>query len=151
MATIKTTSEGLPGHLLMLSPIVSYRGEPIQYALYVSRLFKQMPDVEQTILHAAVGVAGEGGELLDAAKKYWAYGNPLDVDNVKEELGDLLFYIQAMANEIGTTLPELLQKNVDKLSVRYGSSYSDSAAIARVDKVENTLSYNALITNRNNP
>lgn len=119
---------------LMFSPVVTGPSGPVQYALYVERLFKRMPDFNQTILHAAVGVSGEGGELLDGVKKAWAYGKELDRDNIKEECGDALFYIQAMANEMGWSMAELMQTNTDKLAKRYGESYSDAKAIARADK-----------------
>ena len=44
------------------------------------------------ILHAAIGCVTESGELLDALKKQIFYGRELDVVNVKEEAGDILWY-----------------------------------------------------------
>ena len=75
------------------------------------------------------------GELLDAIKKNWVYNKPLDHENVKEELGDLMFYITALMMLEGLTMQEVLQSNADKLSERYkGLQYSDEAAQARADK-----------------
>ena len=92
-----------------------------------------------------LGIAGESGELVDAVKKYWAYGKPLNVNNVIEELGDLLFYIQGMLSTVTRqgalspeTLEDLMITNMDKLSKRYPTGYSDAAAIARADKEEPT-------------
>lgn len=86
------------------------------------------------LLHMAVGVAGEAGELLDAIKKHVIYNKPLDETNVIEELGDLLFYMEGIARTIPTSLAECKIQNIIKLEKRYGHTYSDEAAQARVDK-----------------
>jgi NTP pyrophosphatase (non-canonical NTP hydrolase) len=106
----------------------------VRYDQFVLQLFKA--DTGPAMLnHAAMGVAGEAGELIDAVKKHLVYGKPLDRANIIEELGDLRFYIQAMQNVLGITESEVLQANADKLSKRYrGLKYSDKAAIDRADK-----------------
>ena len=87
------------------------------------------------LLHMAVGVSGEAGELLDAVKKATIYGKPLDRENVIEELGDLEFYMEGLRQGLGITREETLQANVAKLGARYAAGkYSDKAAIARADK-----------------
>lgn len=85
-------------------------------------------------LHMAIGISGEAGELLDAVKKATIYRKPLDIANVREECGDLLFYITGMLDSIGVTLDQVIAENMEKLSVRYGKSYSNEAAIQRADK-----------------
>ena len=99
-------------------------------------VIKQEITPEQAnLLHMAVGVSGEAGELLDAIKKHVIYQKPLDVENVKEELGDLLFYMSNLMQSVGLSFEEVLQHNVDKLSVRYSSgSYSNKQAQERADK-----------------
>lgn len=88
------------------------------------------------LLHAAVGVSGEAGELLDGVKKHVIYNKPLDRDNIIEELGDLEFYMEQLRQRIGVTRDETLAANIAKLSVRYeGLRYSDAAAQNRADKV----------------
>lgn len=105
------------------------------YPSFVRERFKTFPgDPNQTLLHAAVGVSGEAGELLDAVKKTWAYGKPLDLENVIEELGDLEFYMQAMRDHLSLTRSEIIEANMAKLSKRYPTGYTDAAAIARADK-----------------
>lgn len=85
-------------------------------------------------LHMAVGISGEAGELLDAVKKATIYRKPLDIANIVEECGDLLFYIAGMLDSIGVDIESAMAANVSKLSIRYGKSYSDAAAIQRADK-----------------
>lgn len=87
------------------------------------------------LLHAAVGVSGEAGELLDAVKKHVIYNKPIDRENVVEELGDLEFYMEQLRQNLGITREETLAANIAKLSVRYASlTYSDAAAQQRADK-----------------
>lgn len=124
----------------------------ITHPALVAALVKPGPDIvaqmtpdKADLWHAATGVAGEAGELLDAIKKVAIYNKPLDVDNVIEELGDLEFYMEQLRQRLSkllgrtVTREECLQANIEKLSQRYESlTYSDKAAQERADKVNET-------------
>ena len=114
--------------------IETEEGRSIYYAKFVGDLVKPMGGFKLNLVHAAIGVSGEAGELLDAIKKTWVYNKELDRANVIEELGDMRFYMQALMNELCITEEEVIQANVDKLSIRYKEGYTDAAAIARADK-----------------
>lgn len=87
------------------------------------------------LLHMAIGICGEAGELIDAIKKSAIYNKPLDLVNVVEELGDLEFYMEGLRQGLLIDRDTTLQANIDKLGKRYkGFNYSDSAAQARADK-----------------
>lgn len=86
------------------------------------------------LLHMAIGISGEAGELLDAVKKHVIYGKPLDRENVIEELGDLEFYLAGIRNTLALPREFIIESNVAKLQKRYPISYSDAHAIARADK-----------------
>ena len=86
------------------------------------------------LLHMALGVAGEAGELVDAIKKHVMYNKALDVDNVREELGDLMYYITGMMLQLDMSEAEIKQSCIDKLRKRYPTGYSDEDAKARADK-----------------
>ena len=99
-------------------------------------ILKNLTPEQANMWHMGVGVSGEAGELLDAIKKHVVYQKPLDVENVKEELGDLLFYMSNLMQSVGLSFEEVLQHNIDKLSVRYSSGkYSNQQAQERADKV----------------
>lgn len=63
-----------------------------QYLIESSRTLKTLGK-ELDLLHCVTGLVTESAELVDAIKKHVFYGKPLDVVNIKEELGDLLWYI----------------------------------------------------------
>jgi len=86
------------------------------------------------LLHAAIGIAGEAGELLDAVRKHVFDGQPLDRDNITEELGDLCFYLEAAMQVMNAFRYEIEQENQAKLTKRYESGYSDQQAQERKDK-----------------
>jgi NTP pyrophosphatase (non-canonical NTP hydrolase) len=91
------------------------------------------------MLHMASGVAGEAaGEILDNVKKHVFYNKPLDRENLIEELGDVLFYIEGLMQNVGVTRKEVEIRNQAKLSTgknaRYAQGYSDKAAQERADK-----------------
>lgn len=81
--------------------------------------------------HAVVGLAGEVGELAGAVEGWVYYGKDLDVKNVKEELGDLCWYIAEACNALGISLSNVMEANILKLQVRYPEKYTDDAAANR--------------------
>jgi len=87
-------------------------------------------------LHAALGVVGEAGELSEMVKKHVYYGKPISKVDIIKEAGDVLFYLNVMLDSIGASFSEAMEANIDKLSRRYPSGYSNEAAIARVDVKE---------------
>ena len=95
----------------------------------------EMSASQAHILHMAIGISGEAGELLDAVKKFVIYQKPLDKDNVIEELGDLEFYMEGIRDFLKVSREAVLDANYDKLSKRYeGLKYSNTAAQERADK-----------------
>jgi len=128
----------IPNDPLIKGSVDQYHSE------MVNVLFKPGKDILESLtplrceaLHAAVGVSGESGELLDAVKKWVFYNKEVDRDNVVEELGDLEFYMEAIRSKMGISREETLKQNMEKLAERYKKyQYSDQAAIDRADKDE---------------
>lgn len=86
------------------------------------------------LIHMIAGAVGESGELADALGKH-LLGEALDVENIREEVGDILFYLQGLIGALGMSLDEVILANKAKLlGKRYASGYSDAAAQARADK-----------------
>jgi NTP pyrophosphatase (non-canonical NTP hydrolase) len=81
----------------------------------------------------------EVGELADVFKKEMAYGKPVDWVNVKEEVGDLLWYVSNFCNVNGFDLEEILQTNIDKLQARYPKKFTQENAINRDLDKERTI------------
>lgn len=82
----------------------------------------------QDDLHMTLGMVTEAGEVADAYKKHMAYGKELDLTNVKEELGDLMWYISGLCHLHGWDLREIMQTNIDKLRARYPEKFDADLA-----------------------
>lgn len=81
------------------------------------------------LLHAAMGLCTESGELLDNLKKHFFYGKPIDRTNLIEEAGDLLWYVAILADVLGMkTFNEIFQRNIAKLKTRYPEKFTEEKA-----------------------
>ena len=83
------------------------------------------------MLHSAIGLSSESGELLDAVKKHLYYGKSLDLVNLKEEAGDLCWFLAILLNRLEISFEEVMEKNIEKLKARYGEKFSEEKAINR--------------------
>lgn len=89
---------------------------------------KRVTEDTLRLLHGAIGIATESGELLSPIKAHVFYGKELDKTNLKEELGDILWYIAITADELDISFEELMEKNIAKLKARYGDKFSEHMA-----------------------
>ncbi len=101
--------------------------------------FERSGDGMEKTLHAAIGLATECGELLEAVYKTKWGGMKFDEVNLKEELGDLFWYNAILFREYKLDLDDVLQINIDKLNKRYGAKFSEEAAINRDLKAEREI------------
>ena len=80
------------------------------------------------LVHACFGMQTETAEFTDAVKKSLFYGKPLDTTNLKEELGDALWYIAIAMDELDTDFEEEMLRVIKKLRARYPDKFSDMLA-----------------------
>jgi NTP pyrophosphatase (non-canonical NTP hydrolase) len=74
---------------------------------------------------SAIGLTGEAGEVSEIVKKHLYHEGPLDVDEVKNEIGDIMWYVAFACNTFGLDLQDVIETNVDKLKDRYpGGKFS---------------------------
>lgn len=75
--------------------------------------------------YPTLGLTGEAGEVANVVKKIQRDDDGILTDEVraklKDELGDVLWYISACADELGLTLNEIAEYNVGKLAKRHGA------------------------------
>ena len=84
------------------------------------------------VTNGVLGLAGGSGECCDIVKKHKYQGHELDKEHLKDELGDVLWYIAETASGLGITLEEVAQYNLDKLHKRYhGETFHKEDSINR--------------------
>lgn len=86
---------------------------------------------ERRLMVAALGLAGEAGEFANLVKKMTAHGHAYDTESLKDELGDVLWYLAEAATASGLDLDEIARENVDKLLKRYPEGFSQENSINR--------------------
>ena len=76
------------------------------------------------IIYPAIGLGNEAGEVLGKVKK-WLRGDDGDGDMseerklaLKDELGDVLWYLAVLARDLGLNLDEIAKLNIEKLKSR---------------------------------
>ena len=75
------------------------------------------------IIYPALKLAGEAGEVAEKVGKairddITKFQETAYLDDLAKELGDVLWYIAALADSIGYDLSEIAQMNLDKLNSR---------------------------------
>ncbi len=73
------------------------------------------------VLVPLLGLAGETGEILSEYKKYLRDGpaHKLFAERLREELGDLLWYLSNAATKFGLTLNDIADTNLTKCRARW--------------------------------
>jgi len=69
----------------------------------------------------ALGLCGEAGELAEKVKKHYRDDTPLDAAEmiaITREIGDVLWYIAALARHLGVSLETVAATNLKKLEDR---------------------------------
>ncbi len=93
-----------------------YQTEASRTALYPRRM--------SNLEYPTLGLAGEAGEVANIVKKIQRDNEGVITDEIRgklrDELGDVLWYISACADELGLTLDEIAAFNVNKLAKRHG-------------------------------
>lgn len=76
---------------------------------------------EHAVIYPALGLSGEAGEVADKVKKILRGDSALTNEKrleIAKELGDVLWYIATLSDDLGYTMQEIAQLNLMKLSSR---------------------------------
>lgn len=74
------------------------------------------------LMQQVLGLADEAGEVQSLFKKWirdkGADWEQMPYDDVKKELGDVLWYIAVIAHDLGLSLDDIASTNIEKLASR---------------------------------
>lgn len=83
------------------------------------------------IIHAGLGLMSEAGEVLRSIALTTALGKPIDVKNLREEAGDVMWYLALLLRAIDSSFEKAGEINIEKLKVRFPDKFSKEAAEIR--------------------
>lgn len=66
------------------------------------------------IIYPAMGMCAEAGEVANKVKKIIRDGK-MDREAIADELGDVLWYVAVLASDLGYSLSDIADKNIQKL------------------------------------
>ena len=80
---------------------------------------------DANIEHCSYGLVTESAEIMDMLKKHKFYGRDFNMVNLKEEIGDLLYYVHILCDEIDYPIEQARKDNIIKLQKRYPEKFED--------------------------
>jgi NTP pyrophosphatase (non-canonical NTP hydrolase) len=83
------------------------------------------------LINAALGLAGEAGEIADHVKKVVFHGHKLDVEYLLKECGDEFWYLAYAAHALKVKLSKIPGMNIEKLKKRYPEGFDENRSINR--------------------
>lgn len=85
-----------------------YQTEARKFAIYAP---------QYKVIYPALGLTSEAGEVSDKIKK-WLRDGQSDKEEIAKELGDVLWYVAILAEDLGFTLSDVAMLNLEKLRNR---------------------------------
>ncbi|RJO60247.1 hypothetical protein C4544_05755 [candidate division WS5 bacterium] len=87
-----------------------------------SRKTALYPDKDNNFIYPTLGLAGESGEVAEKIKKVIRDDDgklrPETREELKKELGDILWYVAQLSTELGLSMEEVAETNIEKLYSR---------------------------------
>jgi len=73
----------------------------------------------------------EAGEFMTALKKHVFYGKELDLGNLEEEVGDMLWYCALASHALKVDFDVIMWRNIAKLKKRFSDRFTEEDATNR--------------------
>jgi NTP pyrophosphatase (non-canonical NTP hydrolase) len=94
-----------------------------EYQVLARRTMNTALNEQDARTMTALGLVGEAGECSELIKKHVFHNRALDRDDLRAELGDVLWYVAMLADACGLSLQEIAAHNVEKLIQRYPEGF----------------------------
>ena len=103
-----------------------------EYQRRASRTINHKLKQTEQRLHALHGIVGEIGEIHSLFQKVYQ-GHELDVEHLKKEIGDMLWFVAELCTSFGFTLGEVAEMNIQKLEARYPDGFETDKSLHRAE------------------
>ena len=103
------------------------------YPLLVEKTRRSDLSIEEQMKNASMGLTGEAGEVVDIIKKYAYQGHELEIEELIDELGDVIYYLCWLCILLQIDFSEICFNNMNKLTKRYPNSFEAERSINRTE------------------
>lgn len=87
----------------------------------------------QLMNHALHGMVGEIGEIHSIFQKQYQ-GHPIQEDELKKEVGDLLWFVAEFCTSNGWWIEDVMEENIEKLYKRYPEGFDRERSVHREEQ-----------------
>lgn len=94
-----------------------------EYQKAVRKTINNELDKSDQTLNFSLGLSGETGEVIDLIKKEFFQGHKRNNEKLKDEIGDVFWYLANLCNELGYDIETILDINIEKLNKRYPEGF----------------------------
>lgn len=101
---------------------------------YVNEKPSDQVNTSRDFTHGILGVITEAQELAEVYLDHLENGTPLDEENLREESGDMLWYIACILRGADSGFDESMAGNIAKLKARFPEKFDTKKATGRRNK-----------------
>lgn len=103
----------------------------------IARASGDTTKVDPLLVHGAMGLCEEAGEVSSYIRKAMFYGKHIDKQKLLLELGDAMWFLTLTTMALGSSIKEIMELNDAKLQARFGGTKFDAEkAINKDEKKE---------------
>jgi len=108
---------------------------PNEYQELVKRTMKGFPNSLSELASWGLGISGEAGDVAGCIKKTLFHQND-QTKGIRENLGDVAWYLAAICNHFGWKLEDILTENIEKLKQRYPNGFTEKDAARNGTRID---------------
>ena len=98
-------------------------GKFLRFQKDVNRTWTERNNLEEEATEACMGLSNEASEVASEIEKWVFRGKKLDIEIVKEELGDTFYYFVKLLDLFRLSLTDVMKANVDKRKKKKKNDY----------------------------
>ena len=103
---------------------------PNDYQILAARTMNRKLYPDDQTSHALHGMVAEIGEIHSIFQKAYQ-GHEIRSKNIREELGDLLWFIAEYCTSMNWNLEDIMVENIEKLKRRYPNGFDSERSVHR--------------------
>lgn len=111
---------------------------PNQYQERAARTINKSNNILEQRQHALFGMASEVGEIHGIFQKHYQ-GHSINYTELKQEIGDLLWFIAEFCTASGWDMEYIMQMNLDKIERRYPDGFEEKRSVERPEYIQGSI------------